>query len=284
MASGDVDQLSSYDFSFPTTNPDFKVTAVSFSNLGGSGQFNATTGLGTYSASSAFASNNNSSILLGTVTFQISGLGNPGTLQTLGTKTPTGLDVLDAYNLLTPLPYTTVDAFQMTSYLGDVASSYGAYNGADATAIQLEIVHSVNAYAEYGNVDPNLISDTTKDGLVNGADVTNLQLAIVGSSSSTLPALPANSGTTGTGLNTVGPDPYVFINTSALGTVAPGQQNVEVPIEITNTSSAPITLSSADFAVQFDPSVLTFNTEGVTAVLLQVAGPFSPTWSTATRC
>ena len=254
VVSGNVSGLNSVSFQFPTTNANFKVTGITFSSAitGDTGSYNSVTGAGTFGGSSAFASSNGSPVLIGTVTFQIPGLGNTGTAPAIGSKTPIGFTVTSS----SPgaVATTAVDGFQATAYLGDVSSAFGSYTGADVSALQLQIVRAISGYSEYKDLDPNLIADINKDGNVTGADVSDLQLRIVGNTSTTLPALPSGSNT-GT---TAGPDPFVFINGSALGNIAPGQTNVSVPIEINNTSSANISVNSADIAVQFDPSVLSF--------------------------
>lgn len=280
VVSGDVDNVTAVSFQFPTSSPGFTVSGMTFTSAitGDSGTFNAVTGVGTFGGSALLAANNVSPVQIGTVSFQIPGLGNPGAAQPIGAKTPIGFAVTGVQNGSSGVPYLGVDAFQLNAYLGDVTAGFGSYTSADVTGIQLLIVQSVKAFSEYGDVDPDLIADTNRDGSVTAADVTDLQLRIVGFSSTTLPALPSGSST-GT---TVGPDPRVWINATAISSVFPGQ-SVSAPIEITNTNTSPITVNSADFAVQFDPTVLNLSGISLGDVANGSDGPGLAQWSLADK-
>jgi hypothetical protein len=244
---------------------------------GGSALYNAATGILTMSAATPFTTTPGT-FYLGSFRARVAGLGNPGTAPVIGTKAPVDITVTAVSNAtLQPRQFAGVDAFAAAAYIGDVSAGFGAYTGADVSGVQQLIGQQIRAFTQYKDLDPRLIADTTRDGALTGADVAAVQGRIVNVAGNPIPALPSGSSV---GTPAV-IDPRIFIDASGI-TAAPGQTSVYIPIRVTNTDPGPITITSTDVVVQFDPAV--FNAATATISLTDgaansptiAAGGYSP--------
>jgi hypothetical protein len=103
-----------------------------------------------------------------------------------------------------------------------------------------------------GKVTTALIADMNRSGTITGSDTTFVQPIVVGTPVSFAPALPSGLSAAPAG----GPDPRLWIPTDLQA--EPGQA-LTVPVNLTVTESAGITLSSVDLVIQFDAAKLTYN-------------------------
>jgi hypothetical protein len=157
----------------------------------------------------------------------------------------TNLQVLDATaGTRLTRPARDDDGVHVAAYFGDTTGN-GLYSGSDVTLLQRVVVGSASGFAAFQLADPGLIADINGSGAINGSDVTFLQRVVVGTPVSFVPPLPSGLPAAPAG----GPDPRVWIPTDLRGVAG---QTVTVPVNLTVTEPAGITLSSVDLVIGYD--------------------------------
>jgi hypothetical protein len=180
----------------------------------------------------------------------------------------TNLQILDATaGTRLPRPARDDDGVHVAAYFGDTTGN-GQYSGSDVTLLQRVVVGSASGFAAYQLADPGLIADLNGSGTINGSDVTFLQRVVVGTPVSFVPALPSGLPAAPAG----GPDPRVWIPTDLRGVAG---QTITVPVNLTVTEPAGITLSSVDLVVGYDAERFTVDSVRL-GTLLQGAGFSAP--------
>ncbi|MBC8872194.1 MAG: tandem-95 repeat protein [Planctomycetes bacterium] len=163
--------------------------------------------------------------------------------------------VLDLTNVLVydndpdipqPRPARDDDGIHIAAYFGDVNASR-SYTGGDVTLLQRAIVGLGSGFTSFQLADPLLISDLNHSGSLTGGDTTLLQRAVVGILVSSVPPLPAGI----VPAPPDGADPRVFIPTDLIGQAS---ETVTVPVNLTVTEPAGITISSVDLVIGYDAS------------------------------
>jgi hypothetical protein len=135
------------------------------------------------------------------------------------------------------------DGVHLAAYFGDTTGN-GLYSGSDVTLLQRVVVGSASGFAAYRLADPRLVADINGSGAINGSDVTFLQRVVVGTPVSFVPPLPVGLPAAPAG----GPDPRVWIPTDLRGIAG---QTVTVPVNLTVTEPAGITLSNVDLVINY---------------------------------
>ena len=163
------------------------------------------------------------------------------------TKCQVGISNLQLYRLDGTKFTNTVDsALMLNEYPGDVTGD-GRYNSLDALRIQRYLVNLDRSFTQYPLVDPVVVADLTGDGKVNSLDSLYMQRYLVNITVPYITAPPVATVTQTTGL-----DPIIRIpqNLSALR-----GQNISVPVEIYNSDSTAIEISSYELALAIDPKL-----------------------------
>lgn len=145
---------------------------------------------------------------------------------------------------------TTADGgLMLNSYPGDVTGD-GRYNSLDSLRIQRYLVNLDRSFTQYPLVDPVEVADVTGDGRVNSLDSLYLQRYLVNIPVSYITTPPVSSVTQTTGL-----DPIIRL--PELLTLRRGE-TIRVPVEIFNSDTQAIDLSSFETAIAINPAMLQF--------------------------
>jgi hypothetical protein len=159
-----------------------------------------------------------------------------------------GLTVFDAAAVPHTLPAVGEDAIHVAAYFGDTAGVQ-AYSAADVI-LEQRIIGLINTgFPAYQLADPTLIGDIVGNGVIAANDVTSLQREVGQLSVPNIPALPTGLTPPPSG----GPDPTLFVP-DVQGN--PGQ-TVSVPVRLTVTEPAGITVSGFQVAISYDPTLFT---------------------------
>ena len=136
----------------------------------------------------------------------------------------------------------------MAAFFGDISGDE-AYTTQDVTLEQRVIGLANSGFGFFKMTDPTLLGDITGNGVIQANDTTLIQRVIGQISVPNIPPLP--TGVTPPPSN--GPDPKLFIPNVS------GQagQVVTVPVDLTVTEPAGITISSFQVAIAYDPSKFT---------------------------
>jgi len=179
----------------------------------------------------------------------------------------TNLSVFDDSAIPQPLPSVAQDAIQVAAYFGDTSGDQ-TYSTPDVTLEQRLIGLINNGFPAYPSVDPVLIGDITLNGLIQANDTTSIQRLIGLVNVPNVPALPVGLPAPPTG----GPDPTIFIPNES------GNQGdtVTVPVELTVTEQAGITVSGFQVAIAYDPSEFTVGVVAQLGPMFSSALGFSP--------
>ncbi|TWT91585.1 FG-GAP-like repeat-containing protein [Stieleria varia] len=151
-----------------------------------------------------------------------------------------------------PRPSRADSGVHIAAFVGD-ATGNGVYSSGDTTVLQRLIVGSGTGAVAYQAADPMILMDMNRGGTLTSGDATLVQRVIVGRTVSQVPALP--DGLVRPEPN--GPDPRLFIPRD-LSVAANG--TVTVPINLLVTEQNGISVSGMDFAVQYDESKFTLDT------------------------
>ena len=158
------------------------------------------------------------------------------------------LTVFDDSTVPQPLSAVGQDAIHVAAYLGDTSGD-GAYTTQDVTLEQRQIGLINSGFGFFKMTDPVLIGDPALNGQIEANDTTLIQRVIGQISVPNIPALPTGLTAPPSG----GPDPALFIpNESG----KPGAV-VTVPVRVTVTEPAGITVSSFQVAIAYDSSKFT---------------------------
>ncbi|MCY2987400.1 MAG: PKD domain-containing protein [Planctomycetota bacterium] len=172
-----------------------------------------------------------------------------------------------------PRPARDDDGVHVAAFVGDTSASW-SYTGGDVTLLQRVIVASASGFPSYPLADPRIIADLNGDGVLSGADATLLQRVVVGFPVPTVPPIPAGLAPASSG----GADPHVFIPTNF---AAHAGRTVTVPVNLTVTDAAGITISSVDLVIGYDASKFAVGNFRLGS-LLQGAGFGAPVVNTTT--
>ena len=166
----------------------------------------------------------------------------------------TNLSVFDNSTLPQLRPSVGQDAIHVAAFFGDTSGD-GAYTTQDVGLEQRLIGLANSGFGLFKMTDPALLGDITQNGQIQANDTTLIQRVIGQISVPNIPPLP--TGITPPPSN--GPDPTLFIP-SVSG--KPGDV-ITVPVRLTVTESAGITVSSFQVAISYDPSKFTVNPNAV---------------------
>ena len=182
--------------------------------------------------------------------------GNVPTAALYRTKCQVGISNLQLYRLDGTKFTKTVDsALMLNEFPGDVTGD-GRYNSLDALRIQRYLVNLDRSFTQYPLVDPVIVADITGDGRVNSLDSLYLQRYLVNITVPYITAPPVATVTQTTGL-----DPIIRIpqNLSA----ARGK-TIIAPVELYNSDSSPIEISSYELALAIDTKL--FDVKSIRAI------------------
>ncbi len=179
----------------------------------------------------------------------------------------TNLSVFDNAAIPQPLPAVAQNAIHIAAYFGDTNDDQ-SYNTPDVTLEQRYIGLINNGFPAFPMADPNLIGDITLNGLIQANDTTSIQRVVGLVNVPNIPALPTGLAPAPSG----GPDPTIFIPTIHAN---PGD-TITVPVEMTVTESAGITVSGFQIAIAYDPSVFTVSPVAQLGSMFSSALGFSP--------
>ena len=247
------ENVSGVDFTL-TYNPAV-LTPTNFTTTiaGATAYFNVTTpgtAIVTISSPTQFSSTAGS-LTLGDFTANVPNTAPYGAKEILDIS---NLTVFDDSTVPQPLPSMGQDAIHVAAFFGDTSGD-GAYTTQDVTLEQRVIGLANTGFGFYKMTDPTLLGDVTQNGQIQANDTTLIQREIGQISVPNIPALPV--GVTPPPSN--GPDPTLFIpNVSG----EPGTA-VTIPVDLTVTEAAGITVSSFQIAISYDPNKFTVNPNAV---------------------
>jgi hypothetical protein len=161
------------------------------------------------------------------------------------TKCNIGVSDLKLYKLDGTSFSSTVDSgLMLNSYVGDVTGD-GRYNSLDSLRIQRYLVNLDRWFTQYPFMDPAMIADVNGDARVNALDSLYMQRYLVNMVVPFITAPPVSNVT-----QTPGLDPIIRLPKNL---TAKRGQVVQVPIEIVNTDSQAINVTSFEVAIAMDP-------------------------------
>ena len=182
--------------------------------------------------------------------------GNVPTAALYRTKCQVGISNLQLYRLDGTKFTKTVDsALMLNEFPGDVTGD-GRYNSLDALRIQRYLVNLDRSFTQYPLVDPVIVADITGDGRVNSLDSLYLQRYLVNITVPYITTPPVATVTQTTGL-----DPIIRIpqNLSAVR-----GKTIIAPVELYNSDSSPIEISSYELALAIDTKL--FDMKSIRAI------------------
>jgi hypothetical protein len=138
------------------------------------------------------------------------------------------------------------DAVHIAAFFGDTNGS-GTYNSPDTTLVQRVITQVNSGFAAYQLADPVLLADITQNGLLQSSDTTLIRRVITQVPVPNVPPLPTGVPFPGNG----GPDPRLFLPRDLS---ARAGDTVTVPVLLTVTDRAGISLGGADLVITYDAS------------------------------
>ncbi len=156
------------------------------------------------------------------------------------------------------------DAVQVVDYIGDTNGD-GTLSAGDAaqlsrvaTGIDINAAAGIlGGFSGFPLVDPVIIGDLNNDSLVDASDVTLLDSVLSGTPRAQIPNMPATTPVTPTGAS-------VQLSIPTNLTASPGG-TVVVPVNINNPDPAGSGgLAGIALAIDFDPTVLTVASNGIT--------------------
>ena len=223
--------LSGFTTSIPGASALFNVTTpgTAIITISSAGQFSSSAG----------------SITLGDLTASVPDNAPYGSKEILQI---TNLSVFDDSAIPQPLPSVAQDAIHIAAYFGDTNDDQ-SYSTPDVTLEQRLIGLINNGFPAFPLADPVLIGDITLNGQIQANDTTSIQRVIGLVNVPNVPALPTGLAPAPSG----GPDPTIFIPNEHAN---PGDI-VNVPVEMTVTESAGITVSGFQVAIAYDPTEFT---------------------------
>ena len=178
----------------------------------------------------------------------------------------TNLSVFDDEATPQPLPAIAQDAIHIAAYFGDTNADQ-TYDTPDVTLEQRYIGLINDGFPAFPLADPVLIGDITLNGQIQANDTTSIQRAIGLVNVPNIPPLPTGIPPAPSG----GPDPTIFVPDEH---AVPGQ-TVTLPVEMTVTDPAGITVSGFQVAIAYDPSVFTASNVAQLGSMFSASSGFS---------
>ena len=241
--------LSGFTTSIPGASALFNVTTpgTAIITISSAGQFSSSAG----------------SITLGDLTASVPDNAPYGSKEILQI---TNLSVFDDSAIPQPLPSVAQDAIHIAAYFGDTNDDQ-SYSTPDVTLEQRLIGLINNGFPAFPLADPVLIGDITLNGQIQANDTTSIQRVIGLVNVPNVPALPTGLAPAPSG----GPDPTIFIPSEHAN---PGD-TVNVPVEMTVTESAGITVSGFQVAIAYDPTEFTVGSLAQLGSMFSASSGFS---------
>ncbi len=177
------------------------------------------------------------------------------------------LTVFDDSPIPQPLPSVADNAIHVAAYFGDTSGDQ-SYDSPDVTLEQRLIGLKNTGFSAYRLIDPVLLGDITLNGQIQANDTTSIQRVIGLVNVPTVPPLPVGLSPPPSG----GPDPEVFIP-NEIGD--PGD-TVSVPVNVTVTEQAGITVSGFQVAIAYDPTKFTVGAIAQLGPMFSSALGFAP--------
>ncbi len=179
----------------------------------------------------------------------------------------TNLTVFDGSAIPQPLPSVAANAIHVGAYFGDTSGDQN-YDSPDVTLEQRVIGLINTGFSAYRLIDPVLLGDITLNGQIQANDTTSIQRVIGLVNVPNVPPLPVGLSPPPPG----GPDPTIFIPNESDN---PGN-TISVPVNLTVTEQAGITVSGFEVAIAYDPTKFTVGAVAQLGPMFSSALGFAP--------